>query len=141
MAFGESVECLTRNKFLSDLPFEFDAMRTVLGHGSHPLRARPRSIPNLQDVHRKGCTPQGGHYCPRFCNSLDPALRPPTRLSICGRGITPRLQTSITRFFVDIVAKWTFQMRAVLSDDAVTRRSFAKVADQQFPVAHAVALR
>jgi len=57
------------------------------------------------------------------------------------RGITPRLQTSITRFFVDIVAKWTFQMRAVLSDDAVTRRSFAKVADQQFPVAHAVALR
>jgi putative ABC transport system substrate-binding protein len=33
----------------------------VLGHGFHPLKARqPRSIPNLQSVHRQGRTPEGG---------------------------------------------------------------------------------
>jgi hypothetical protein len=31
---------------------------TVFGHGFHPLKARqPRSIPNLQSVHRQGRTP------------------------------------------------------------------------------------
>jgi hypothetical protein len=33
-------------------------MGAVLGHGFHPLKARqPRSIPNLQSVHRQGRTP------------------------------------------------------------------------------------
>jgi hypothetical protein len=41
VAFGESVERLARPKFLGDLPFELDAMGTVLGHGFHPLGARP----------------------------------------------------------------------------------------------------
>ena len=41
MAFGESVERLACPKFLGDLPFELDAMGTVLGHGFHPLGARP----------------------------------------------------------------------------------------------------
>jgi hypothetical protein len=37
--------------------FEFDAVGTVPGHGFHSLKARQWSIPNLQDVHRQGCTP------------------------------------------------------------------------------------
>ena len=63
MAFRETVERLARNEFLGDLPFEFDAMGTMLGHGFHPLNARqPRSIPNLQDVHRQGRTPIGVQF-------------------------------------------------------------------------------
>jgi len=58
VAFRETVERLAHNEFLDDLPFEFDAMGTVLGHGLRPPRARQsRSIPNLQDVHRQGRTP------------------------------------------------------------------------------------
>ena len=58
VAFRETVEGLAGNEFLGDLPFEFDAMGTVLGHGFHPLKARQSpSIPNLQDVHRQGRTP------------------------------------------------------------------------------------
>jgi hypothetical protein len=53
MASGESVKRFARDKFLGDLPFEFSAVGAVPGHGLHPLKARqPRSIPNLQDVHR-----------------------------------------------------------------------------------------
>jgi len=46
MSAGESVQRFARDKFLSDLTFELDAMRLVLGHGFHPLKAR-QSIPNL----------------------------------------------------------------------------------------------
>ena len=61
MAFRETVERLAGNEFLGDLPFEFDAMGPVLGHGFHPLKAQhSRSIPNLQDVHRQGRTPIRG---------------------------------------------------------------------------------
>jgi hypothetical protein len=60
MAFGETVERLAGEEFLGNLPFEFDAVGTVLGHSFHPLKARQsRSIPNLQDVHRQGRTPYG----------------------------------------------------------------------------------
>jgi hypothetical protein len=52
-----------------------------------------------------------------------------------------RLQTSITRFFVDIITKCTFKSYASLAHDSLTQRSFVKVADRHFPVAHAVALR
>jgi hypothetical protein len=45
------------NEFLGDLPFQFGAIGTMLGHGFHPLKARrSRSIPNPQDVHRQGRT-------------------------------------------------------------------------------------
>jgi hypothetical protein len=40
MSAGESVERFARNKLLGNLPFEFDAMGAVLGHGFHPLKAR-----------------------------------------------------------------------------------------------------
>jgi hypothetical protein len=57
------VEHLARDELLSDLPFEFDAVGAVLGHGLHPLKARrSRSIPNLQAVDRQGRTPQRGHF-------------------------------------------------------------------------------
>jgi hypothetical protein len=53
------VECFAGNELLGNLPFEFDAMGTVLGHGFHPLKARQfPSIPNLQSVHRQGRIPQ-----------------------------------------------------------------------------------
>jgi hypothetical protein len=56
---GETVECLASEEFLGNLPFEFDAVGTVPGHGFHPLKARQsRSIPNLQDVHHQGRTPR-----------------------------------------------------------------------------------
>jgi hypothetical protein len=49
---------LACNEVLGDLPFEFDAVGAVLGHGFHPLKVRQlRSIPNLQSVHRQGRTP------------------------------------------------------------------------------------
>ena len=55
---GESMKRLACNEVLGDLPFELDAVGAVLGHGFHPLKARqPRSIPNLQSVHRQGRTP------------------------------------------------------------------------------------
>jgi hypothetical protein len=58
VAFRETVERRAHNEFLGDLPFKFDAMGTMLGHGFHPLKARrSRSNPNLQDVHRQGRTP------------------------------------------------------------------------------------
>ena len=34
VAFRETVERLARNEFLGDLPFEFDAMGTALGHAA-----------------------------------------------------------------------------------------------------------
>jgi hypothetical protein len=53
MAFGESVKRFARNKFLSDLSFEFDAVGAVPGHGFHPPKARQSwSIPIPQNVHR-----------------------------------------------------------------------------------------
>jgi hypothetical protein len=52
------VERFARKELLGDLPFEFDVMGAVLGHGFHPLKARHlRSIPNLGSVHRQGRTP------------------------------------------------------------------------------------
>ena len=52
------MERFARNELLGDLPFEFDSMGAVLGHGFHPLKARQaRSIPNLRSVHRQGRTP------------------------------------------------------------------------------------
>jgi hypothetical protein len=52
------VQRFARDELLRLLPFEFDAMLTVLGHGFHPLKARQsRSIPNLQSVHSQGRTP------------------------------------------------------------------------------------
>ena len=63
VAFGECVERIACNKLLSDLPLEFDAVRGVFGHGVHPLKARqPRSIPNLQSVHRQGRIPGTGQF-------------------------------------------------------------------------------
>jgi hypothetical protein len=65
------VERLTGNEFLGDLPFEFDAMGTILCHGFHPLKARQsRSIPNLQDVHRQGRTPARSELLIRRLSSL-----------------------------------------------------------------------
>jgi hypothetical protein len=67
MAPGESVKRFARNEFLGDLSFEFDAMGTVPGHGFHPLKARQsQSIPNLQDVHREGRTPEPVNCDVRF---------------------------------------------------------------------------
>ena len=61
MSAGESMERLACNEVLGDLPFELDAVDAMLGHGFHPLKARqPRSIPNLQSVHRQGRTPSRG---------------------------------------------------------------------------------
>jgi hypothetical protein len=55
MSAGEGVVRLARDELLSDLPFEFDAVGAVLGHGLHPLKARrSRSIPNL--LFSKGST-------------------------------------------------------------------------------------
>ena len=71
------VERLARNEFLGDLPFEFDAMGTMLGHGFHPLKARRfRSIPNLQDVHRQGRTadPQSQQSRPKSAEFVDQRL-------------------------------------------------------------------
>src|SRR5262249_10798528 len=49
---------LARNVFLGDLTLEFDAVGAVLSHGFHPWKpGKFRSIPNLQSVHRLGCTP------------------------------------------------------------------------------------
>jgi len=47
VAFRETAERHARNEFLGDLPFVFDAMRTVPGYGFRPLKAR-QSISNLQ---------------------------------------------------------------------------------------------
>jgi hypothetical protein len=38
VAFRSTVSRLARNEFLDDLPFEFDAMGTVLGHVTYQLR-------------------------------------------------------------------------------------------------------
>jgi len=44
---------LAWDEVVGDLPFDFDAVGAVLGHGFHPLKARlRRSIPNPQTVHR-----------------------------------------------------------------------------------------
>ena len=60
MSAGEGMKRLACNEVLGDLSFELNAMGAVLGHGFHPLKARqPRSIPNLQSVHRQGRTPCG----------------------------------------------------------------------------------
>jgi hypothetical protein len=38
MAFGETVKCLASEELLGNLPFEFDAVGTVRGHGFHSLK-------------------------------------------------------------------------------------------------------
>ena len=77
MAFGETVECLASEEFLGNLPFEFDAVGAVPGHGFHPLKARQsRSIPNLQDVHRQGRTAERGQM-------LKPTDRPSPQSRPC----------------------------------------------------------
>jgi hypothetical protein len=57
VAFRETVKRLARNEFLGDLPFEFDATGTVLGHGFHPLKA-PQLPVNSKPVR---CPPSGAH--------------------------------------------------------------------------------
>src|SRR5262249_38931428 len=97
-AFGCTVVSITtrmqglaRNVFQGDLTLEFDAAGAVLGHGFHPWKpGKFRSIPNLQSVHRLGCTPLPGHHCTPFrcvirleaielvtATSLSPNLLPP----------------------------------------------------------------
>ena len=52
-----AMERFARNELLGDLPFEFDAIKAVLGHGFHPLKARQlRSIPKPAI-----CPPPGAH--------------------------------------------------------------------------------
>src|SRR5262249_38032682 len=61
VALRQRMQGLARNVFQGDLTLEFDAVGAVLGHGCHPWRpGRFRSIPNLQSVHRLGCTPGTG---------------------------------------------------------------------------------
>jgi hypothetical protein len=68
------MERLARNEFLGNLPFEFNAMGTILGHGFHPLKAwRSRSIPNLQDVHRQGRT-RWVSFKPALTAAIGPCL-------------------------------------------------------------------
>ena len=63
---------LACNEVLGDLPFELDAVGAVLGHGFHPLKARqPRSIPNLQSVHRQGRTPIRVKFGSRLTSKFD----------------------------------------------------------------------
>src|SRR5262245_60559049 len=60
VALRQRMQGLARNVFLGDLTLEFDAVGAVLGHGFHPWKpGKFRSIPNLQSVHRLGCTPIG----------------------------------------------------------------------------------
>src|SRR5215472_3411892 len=62
---------LARNVFLGDLTLEFDAVGAVLGHGFHPWKpGKFRSIPNLQSVHRLGCTPLKVSLAARQCQRL-----------------------------------------------------------------------
>ena len=44
MSAGEGVQCLARDKFLGDLPFEFDAVGAVLGRGFDPQKARESPV-------------------------------------------------------------------------------------------------
>jgi hypothetical protein len=54
-----AMERFARNELLGDLPFEFDAMKAVFGHGFHPLKARQlRSIPKPAICPPPGRTPQ-----------------------------------------------------------------------------------
>src|SRR5262245_9633992 len=63
VALRQRMQGLARNVFLGDLTLEFDAVGAVLGHGFHPWKpGKFRSIPNLQSVHRLGCTPGGGRF-------------------------------------------------------------------------------
>src|SRR5262249_3999256 len=58
VALRQRMQGLARNVFQGDLTLEFDAVGAVLGHGFHPWKpGKFRSIPNLQSVHRLGCTP------------------------------------------------------------------------------------
>src|SRR5499433_3404690 len=59
VALRQRMQGLARNVFLGDLTLEFDAVGAVLSHGFHPWKpGKFRSIPNLQSVHRLGCTPR-----------------------------------------------------------------------------------
>src|SRR5499433_1977948 len=61
VALRQRMQGLARNVFQGDLTLEFDAVGAVLGHGFHPWKpGKFRSIPNLQSVHRLGCTPITG---------------------------------------------------------------------------------
>src|SRR5262249_52500567 len=63
VALRQRMQGLARNVFQGDLTLEFDAVGAVLGHGFHPWKpGKFRSIPNLQSVHRLGCTPIGTHF-------------------------------------------------------------------------------
>jgi hypothetical protein len=54
-----AMERFARNELLGDLPFEFDAVKAVFGHGFHPLKARQlRSIPKPAICPPPGRTPQ-----------------------------------------------------------------------------------
>jgi hypothetical protein len=67
-ALFRAMECFACDKFLGDLPFELDAVRAVLGHGFHPLKARQAgSNPNLQSVHRQGRTQALDVYRGQVC--------------------------------------------------------------------------
>src|SRR5262249_233477 len=64
VALRQRMQGLARNVFLGDLTLEFDAVGAVLSHGFHPWKpGKFRSIPNLQSVHRLGCTPVFDMLC------------------------------------------------------------------------------
>jgi hypothetical protein len=68
MPLGKTMQGLAGDVFFSDLPLERDAVRSMSGHGFHPLKAQhPWSIPYAQVVHSQGRTPLawddwGGFY-------------------------------------------------------------------------------
>src|SRR5499433_4190087 len=73
VALRQRMQGLAPNVFLGDLTLEFDAVGAVLGHGFHPWKpGKFRSIPNLQSVHRLGCTPSEKEICPSTSLKLDP---------------------------------------------------------------------
>jgi hypothetical protein len=61
------VQCLARDEFLSDLPFESGAVRSVLRHGFHSPEAQQRgSIQIAHSVHPQGRTPRWGNRRPKL---------------------------------------------------------------------------
>jgi hypothetical protein len=72
VALGESVERLARNEFLDDLPFEFDAVGTVLAHGFYPPKApQLRSIPACKMSTVRGAFQIGSKFESRLTLAYD----------------------------------------------------------------------
>src|SRR5271165_2654979 len=67
------MERLTGDELLRHLALKRGAVRTMLGHGFHPLKAQHRwSIPNRLPVHPQGRTPIGGQNSPPIDTARQP---------------------------------------------------------------------